>query len=43
LAARKFLGGQIETTKEYGIFLAVLENSQGNIYFLNVGETRQGI
>jgi hypothetical protein len=38
-----FLEGQIETAKEYGISLVVIENSQGNIHFFKVGKISQGI
>jgi hypothetical protein len=43
LGAENFLECQNETAKEMIVFLAVLLNSQGNIYFLEVEANRQGI
>jgi hypothetical protein len=43
LSARNFLEGQNQTAKEYIVSLAVLVNSQGNIYSLKVEVNRQEI
>jgi hypothetical protein len=43
LSAQNFLEGQNQTVKEYTVSLAVLVNSQGNIYSLEVDVNRQGI